>query len=207
MIPDVPIGKLWKDFDMDVNGESKKRPMLFFTDQPLRIAASPNDAVNGQSLKATFSTLVRAKGKDKIPVSDVAYLTRALFPSASPKGISDYIKQLKQARAKFFDAYVDWDGYCNPEKFIWDDEEGEVSKTIKGCGQKYGLAARSYKDRNKVKQTVLLIPKDADGVWEGRFPCKGMVNATTKCSAQVRVFPRLVKLSPVSTAVAKLLGL
>jgi hypothetical protein len=121
------------------------------------------------------SNVERPRGKDKIKVSDMAYLLRALGHDKPLKNGAnlDWAKALLQYAGKEFDATIEVQAFCNDKKDIYaEDGQGgsQVVEGTKGCGARY-----YQRDLEGLKE---------NGVYPERFTCTGNNGA---CGASLRI--------------------
>ena len=165
-------------FDKVDTQKGERLNAVFDQNAPLVIVQAPaqyEDRV-GEPFQVRLSNAERPRGKDKIEVSDMDYLLRALGES-KPAGVKWTNLQYGQALAKHggkqFDATVSLSWYCNPKRDIYvDDGQGgytEVAGT-KGCDTRY-----YQKD----------VDKQEDGQYAERITCGGKDG---QCGASIRAF-------------------
>lgn len=154
------------------------------TERGQRIQANLLLKVPGKSsIFGKISNKEYTVGKDKVLVSDLAYLLSALGAVVSG-GNKSYKDALVAHAGQSFVADYEWTAYCNPKNAIYDEAGNEVEGTG-GCGAQYAL--RSY-TRKKDQVVVNAIPKDEDGKYAERFLCAGKTPSGDDCPAIVRAF-------------------
>lgn len=162
------------------------------TDQGQRLMVKFRDATvaktfpGGQAIRTTVSNMEQnRKGKDgtSVKVNPWAYLLRALGYTGPLKTNRDYATAMAQYPGHYFQADWEWSANCSAKRDIY--REGGVVKGRSGCGQRYGMRSRTYKDRNGAQKTVLAIPREADGSFVESFRCLGKRADGSQCDAQL----------------------
>lgn len=162
---------IWQAFDAKVG---QRITAIFDQDAPLVVTQATNGHV-GDPFTTRISNAERPRGKDKINVSDMDYLLKALGHKGKPKTNGEYAQALMSYAGKEFSAQVEWQWSCNPKKNIYvdDGQGGSVEVPDKpGCGARY------YQGRD--------VQKAADGSYPERITC-----GNPECNASVRAFPQL----------------
>lgn len=148
--------------------------LIFDQEAPLTIIQSPLKAYDGEEFQYRLSNVPRERTKEKILVSDMDILLRALGVSQRPKTNKAYAQAITQALAgKDFGATLEFSYRCNPDRQAYFDDgqggtvpvEGRV-----GCGQRYYQRS---------------VPK-VDGMQPVRITC-----SNPECGASIRAFPNL----------------
>ena len=132
----------------------------------------------GVSVFGKITNKEYTQGKEKILVSDMAYLLSSLGVTTTG-GNKSYKDALVAHAGESFVADYEWTGFCNPKNPYY-DEQGEVEGTA-GCGANYATRAYTKKDGTVVNA----IPKE-DGKFAERFQCAG-----ENCPAIVRAFGQI----------------
>jgi hypothetical protein len=167
----------------------------FQVDTGQRIYARFKDATalrthpGGIPVRATVSNAEREvtdrKDGRKKKVSAFLYLLRALgFGGALTKNI-DYATALQMYGGHYFTADWGWSANCSEKRDIYKD--GAVVKGRSGCGQRYGLKGRSYKDRNGKVVQIVGIPRADDQTFTENFQCFGKRADGSRCDANIFV--------------------
>jgi hypothetical protein len=146
---------------------------IFDNDAPLEIVQSPNKAMNGEEFTYRISNVPRERTKEKILVSDMDLLLRALGETKRPATNKAYAQALMKYAGKEFGATVEFSYNCNANRdAYWDDGQGGQQKVEgrSGCGSRYYM-----RDVAKV-----------DGVQPVRITC-----SNPECGASIRAFPNL----------------
>lgn len=167
-------------FDKVTSSKGERITAIFDQHAPLQIVQAPpqyKDRV-GEPFQTRISNVERARGKDKIEVSDFDYLLRAVGHKTRPKTNVDYAKALLEHAGQEFDAAVEVQYSCNPNKDIYADDGNGGTAPVEG--QK-GCGARYY--QNQVQDL-----KNPDGTFPERITCSGNDGA---CAASLRAFSQL----------------
>jgi hypothetical protein len=176
----VKLGTAWDTVATDKYGQRVR--LQLDQDAPLTIVQSPKGDLNGEPFQTNLSNVPRPRGKDKLLVSDLDLLLRALalaHPEIAvtikrPTNNPEYIKAVQAYAGKEFGADVEWSWYCNPKRpiYIPDGQGGSVEHPDKqpGCGARY-------------------YQKDVDKI-EGEYPLR-ITCTTATCGAVVRAFANL----------------
>lgn len=137
---------------------------------------------NANPFRTQISSVERARGKDKIKVSDLAYLLKALGHPTVPRKSSEYINALNGYGGGAFKADVRWSAFCNPKKAIYIyNEDGKIVKHPEG---KQGCNTRYVQDPyQSTVSTIAELPRQEDGSWAESFQCG--------CGNELRVFAEL----------------
>lgn len=147
---------------------------IFDSDAPLTIVQSPGQAHDGEAFSYRISNVPRERTKEKILVSDMDLLLRALGETARPKTNKAYALALQKHTGGEFSATVEYSYRCNDRKpAYWDDGNGGQAKAPDervGCGGRWYM-----KD----------VPK-VNGVQPLRITC-----TNPECGASVKAFPNL----------------
>jgi hypothetical protein len=154
-------------------------------DAPLTIVQAPAAAKDrvGEPFTTRISNMERARGKEKIEVSDLDYLLKALGAVRKPGekwSNLQYAQALLPFAGKEFTADVEWSWQCREDKDIYVEtgEEGggtAVVEGTKGCGSRY------YMNRD--------VQKDAEtNQYPERIICTGKEG---QCGASLRAFSNL----------------
>jgi hypothetical protein len=146
-------------------------------------------APDGQTLAfQSFTDRARPRGKDRVMVSDLAYLLRdGLKDTSKIAGATraDVQKSLMAAinkgAGKTVAVTVQWTASCRddkPARFQLDDGSVTVDETTFGCGAKY------YQDYRGSKPGLYPLPKGDDGKYLENFAC-AQCAAILRCFAQI----------------------
>lgn len=156
------------------------------------IEATPeNQDFVGEVVKYRVSNSEFRYGKDKVPVSEMGFLLRALGEKV-PKGATnvDWAKAIAKYTLHNFRATIEWDAFCDSERkrYVWDEQQSKnIEDTMAGCGQRYGQRAYTKGDGTKVMQIYKVQEVQPDGSILERFS----ESMSCPCGAAVRCFPRL----------------
>lgn len=131
-----------------------------------------------RTFSAWINNAERPRGKEKVPVSDLTYLIRALNPTATPKTNKEFATEFAKHGGRKFKASVTWSAFCSPTKDAYFPDPSNPGTSIlcagtPGCGKNY------YQQD---------IPKQG-GVYQERFQCT--------CGATLRAFPKLRNFRPL----------
>ncbi len=174
------MSEIWDTFDAQ-NGQ--RLSAIFDDAHPLLIIQAPDGKLNGHPFTTRINNAERARGKEKIDVSDMDYLLRALGVKTKPSTNAAYANALQQYQGKTFQADVEWNWNCQPNRPIYIDngQGGSVEHPEKqpGCGARY------YQGGAKGVQ------KGPDGKYPLRITC-----ATEGCHGIIRAFANLTAFKP-----------
>lgn len=172
------LSNIWDTIETEKYGTRVKA--TFDQDAPLTTVQSPTGEHNGDPFQTNLSNVPRPRGKDKVLVSDMDLLLRALqtaYPDklgARPKTNGEYVKALQQFAGLEFGADVEWSWSCNPKRSIYiDDGQGG---SVEHPDKQLGCGARYYQSDVKGMKT------------EAGYPLR--ISCST-CGAIVRAFPNL----------------
>lgn len=167
-------------FELVESKNGQRIQAVFDQNAPLVIVKAPEVSKEriGEPLQQRISNVERPRGKDKVLVSDMDYLLKALGSTTKPKTNQAYGAELAKHGGKEFDADIEVQYSCNPNKDIYvDDGTGNttVVEEKKGCGARY-----YQKDVEGLK---------ADGKFPERITCSG-----ENCGASLRGFSQLSRI-------------
>jgi len=146
---------------------------IFDSDNPLIIVQSPGSAHDGEEFAYRISNVPRERTKEKILVSDMDLLLRALGETKRPATNKAYAQALQKYAGKDFGATVEFSYRCNPERDAYFDDGAGGQAKVEG---RVGCGARYYqRDVAKV-----------EGVQPVRITC-----SNPECGASIRAFPNL----------------
>lgn len=147
-------------------------------DNPLVIVQSPGGAHDGEEFQYRLSNVPRERTKEKILVSDMDLLLRALGETARPKTNKAYAVALQKYAGKEFTATVEFSWRCDARRAAYfDDGQGGTQKADDGAGgERQGCGSRYYQRD---------VPK-VEGAYPVRITC-----SNPECGASVRAFPNL----------------
>jgi hypothetical protein len=146
---------------------------VFDQEAPLVIVQSPGKVYDGEEFQYRISNVPRERTKEKILVSDMDLLLRALGETARPKSNKAYAQALQKYAGKEFGATVEFSYRCSDQREAYfEDGTGGQQKVEgrMGCGNRY-----YQRDVAKV-----------EGVQPVRITC-----SNPECGASVRAFPNL----------------
>jgi hypothetical protein len=149
--PDV--SELWGSFEWQDNEGKKHKDfgLNLNRDHPLTVVKSPNGRASvGDTTSVYLNSMVRKRGRQGYPVSDLTYLQLSIAPDEKPKKKSDLARIISNNAGGKFTAEVQWQAQCRDDKDApdaqwWevnkDDPEGggqwAVKEGEKGCGAKF----------------------------------------------------------------------
>lgn len=173
---------IWAKVQSEKHGE--RINAIFADDSALIIVQSPNGEHDGEEFRWRCSNVPRERTKEKILVSDMDLLLRALGVTQRPKTNAAYAQALIKCAGREFGADNEFSYNCNPTKEIYVDDGAGGQQKIDG---QMGCGARYYQ-RDVPK--VLSDPNDpaSPKVYPLRITCSGADGA---CGASVRAFPNL----------------
>lgn len=173
---------IWAKVDSTNHGE--RINAIFEDEAALQIVQSPGGAHNGEEFRWRVSNVPRERTKEKILVSDMDLLLRALGVTARPKTNLAYAQALLKQAGREFGATVEYSWRCRDDREIRvDDGTGTGATTV--VEGKMGCGARYYqRDVSKVPSN----PADpaSPTVYPVRITC-----SNPDCGASVRAFPNL----------------
>lgn len=180
------LPKVINNFDtIQTKDHGERITVIFDAESPLIIEQSPAGKYNGDTFETRLNNAPRARGKEKILVSDLDYLLRAKGVTKKPASNLAYAQEVQKLAEKSFGADIEWSWGCNDRRaarFLAEDGSSvkveDPASTLDGedAGFKAGCGARYYQgDVSKV---------------EGEFPLT-ITCATPECGAQVRAFANL----------------
>jgi hypothetical protein len=146
---------------------------VFDSDAPLVIVQSPAKAYDGEEFSYRISNVPRERTKEKILVSDMDLLLRALGETKKPATNKGYAQALQKYAGKEFGATVEFSYRCNPSREAYFDVGDGTQQAAEG---RMGCGARYYQRD---------VPK-VEGVQPVRITC-----SNPECGASVRAFPNL----------------
>ena len=162
------LQEVWDTVDAQVG---QRITAVFDQAAPLKVVQAPDKERVGEPFQTRISNVERARGKDKILVSDLDYLLKALGVTQKPKTNQAYIQALLPMGGKEFPATVEVQYQCSDkrDKYV-DDGQGGTTQVEgqKGCGARY-----YQKDIERV-----------GGVYPERVTCG-------ECGASLRAFSQL----------------
>ncbi len=169
------LGDIWEKV---TSKEKDYLNAIFDQNAPLVVVQSKDNTFNGDPFTSRVSNVPRGRGKDKLMISDMDYLLKTLGSTTKPKSNPEYAKALISFAGKEFDATVEWQWSCNPNKDIYVDDGNGSSVPVEG---KKGCGARFY--QNQVEKVDGKVPE--------RITCSGTSADGSECNASLRAFPQL----------------
>ena len=166
------MGDIWTAVDTEKHG--KRIQALFEDESALLVVQSPGDTRNGEMYRTRISNIPRERTKEKILVSDMALLLRALGETKTPGSNKEFALALQKYAGKQFSATVEWSYRCDPNNPArWPDGQGGFAEAD---DHRHGCGTRAYQRD---------VPK-VDGVQPERWTC-----SNPECGASVRGFTNL----------------
>lgn len=167
-------------YDVLDTDKGQRLKVVFDSEHPLVIVQAP--AHRQQYLQTTFQTSIsgkeRPRGKDKVEVSDLQYLLKAVGIQ-KVNGNRDIVAQLSTKGGGEFTADITYSYGCSADRFVYLRDPNDPSKLLKCDGVEYaeqkGCGRRYYQDKD--------VPKDANGNYPLEHACE--------CGAVVRGFANL----------------
>lgn len=146
---------------------------VFDKDAPLLIVQAKDEKYVGEPFQTRISNQPRPRGKDKIEISDMDLLLRALGLTQRPKGNKATIEAMKAQISKEFKADISYSWICGEDRDIRvADASGNhvVVEGEKGCGRKF------YQDdqTQRAEQKIARLP-NGEYPYEITCPCKNNV--------------------------------
>jgi hypothetical protein len=148
--------------------------LLFDQDAPLTIVQSPGKVADGEEFQYRLSNVPRERTKEKILVSDMDLVLRALGVSKRPPNNKAYAAACVTSLAgKEFGATLEYSYRCSDQREAYFDDGQGGQQRVEG---RMGCGSRWYQRD---------VPK-VDGVQPVRIQC-----SNPECGASVRAFPNL----------------
>lgn len=170
------LNAVWAVVDSEKFGQ--RINAVFDGDSTLTIVQSPDGAHNGEEFTYRISNVPRERTKEKILVSDMDLLLRALGETARPKTNKAYALALQKYAGHEFGATEEYSWNCNPKRAAyWENGSGGAEKVLLDDGSERTGCGQRYYQRD--------VPKV-----EGRYPVR-LTCSNTECGASVRAFPNL----------------
>lgn len=165
------LSNIWDKVDSQ---KGERITAIFDQNSPILIIQAPDKERVGEPFQTRVSNVERPRGRDKIEVSDMDYLLRAVGETSRPKTNPAYIQALMKHGGKEFPFVMEVHYSCNPNKNIYvpDGQGGYQEVDQKGCGARY------Y--QNDV----------ADQKVDGKFP-ERIVCGGENCGASLRGFNQM----------------
>ncbi len=181
------LSRLWETFDIAEGEKTIQHIRLNFDrEHPLVVFGGEHDGMPLSMVGA--SSIARPRGKDKVMVSDLAYLLRdalqdkkTKLPTTRSEMLKGLVVAINKGAGKIVYVKVGWSGGCaddKPARFIAEDGSTVQDPNTLGCG------ARFYLDYRGSKPGYYPIPKGEDGKYQENFTCG-------QCGASIRVFARV----------------
>ncbi len=167
---------------VDTNDYGERINAIFEEESALIVVQSPGGQHDGEEYRWRCSNVPRPRTKEKILVSDMDLLLRALGITARPKTNKDYAQALLKQAGREFTATNEFSWNCNPKKEIYvDDGAGGTAKV----DEKMGCGTRFY------QRDVAKVPSDpgdpaSPKVYPVRITC-----SNPDCGASIRTFGNL----------------
>lgn len=173
------MGTCWAVVETEKHGQ--RINAVLADSAALTIVQSPNGGQhNGEDFSYRISNVPRERTKEKILVSDMDLLLRALGETKRPVTNKAYAQALQKHAGEEFTAEVEFSYQCNPKRDAYfDDGNGGQAKAAdpsSTSGSRLGCGTRYYQKD---------VPK-VDGVQPVRITC-----GNPECGASVRAFPNL----------------
>jgi len=175
------LPQVFRGFESIVGFQNEPQLEARFIDEFALVVPALNEHFNWK-----VNTIPRLRGKDKIPVSDFAYLLKALEVRAAGNTLKDLAQALLVAveQQSTFKGTVKWGTKCSESKDVYKD--GAVQAGVKGCGRKYSTDPYTTKKSygpNQEFTRVFPIPQRQDGTYSPTFECA--------CGATLRSWPEI----------------
>jgi hypothetical protein len=156
---------------------------IFDGDAALAIVQSPGQAYDGQEFNYRISNVPRERTKEKILVSDMDLLLRALGETKRPPTNKAYAQALQKYAGKEFGAIVEFSYRCDErrEAYFEDGHGGQQrAEGRMGCGERY-----YQRD----------VPKVDGPEGQGQLQPVRITCSNPECGASIRAFPNLAGFS------------
>ena len=168
----LPARLNWEPMTSEKYGD--RLNAVFEGEAALVVAQSPGGTRDGEEFRSRISNIPRERTRERILVSDMALLLRALGETKTPKTNREFGQALERYAGKTFSASVEWSYQCNPKKpAYFEDGNGGYAPAE---DQRPGCGSRQYQ-RDVVK---------VNGQQPERAPCNN-----PECGASVRAFANL----------------
>ena len=174
----MELPSLWHDLLVTIDGQQLKHSQLKFDkDHPLVVVGGPED---GAPMLASFSTMARARNKDKtVVVSDLAYLLENCLGDASrPMRLGGEQAQMaikaaiNKAAGRTIRLRTGLGAQCRPDKVRWTFKDEQSTASQPDPSGQHGCGQRHY-DRD------FKVPGSKPVQYDNVIACK-------KCGAAVR---------------------
>lgn len=165
------LSKVWDVFDAQ---KGQRVRMQFDRDNALLIVQSPGGKANGETFQVGLSNLERPRGKEKIEVSDLDYLLKALGEKVRPTSNKGYIDLIVKHAGAEFGGDITYSFQCRadkPVRAMQDDGTVQVVESQMGCGK-------------RLYQKDITGFRDAEGKYPTQIQCPD-------CGAMLRTFGNL----------------
>lgn len=165
------LALLWTTVESEKHGT--RLNAIFDQDAPLLIVQSPGQAADGEEFSYRLSNVPRERTKERILVSDMDLLLRALGETKRPATNKGYAQALMKYAGKEFGATVEWSYRCSDQREAYFDDGTGGTQKAEG---RMGCGARYYQRD---------VPK-VEGMQPVRITC-----SNPACGASIRAFPNL----------------
>ncbi len=174
------MAAIWEAVESEKHGQ--RITAIFRGDAALTIVQSPKGEHDGEEFDYRVSNVPRERTKEKILVSDMDLILRALGETKKPTTNKGYAQALMKYAGKEFSAEVEFSWRCRDDKDAYFDDGAGGTQKVEG---RAGCGARYYqRDVPKVHAN----PEDPASplVVPVRITC-----SNPDCGASVRAFPNL----------------
>jgi hypothetical protein len=171
---------IWAKVDSQNHGE--RINAIFEDDSALTIVQSPGKEHDGEAFRWRCSNVPRERTKEKILVSDMDLLLRALGATIRPKTNAAYAQALLKHAGQEFTAAIEFSWNCNPKKDIYVDDGNGSTAVVEG---KVGCGTRYYQ-----RDVAKVASNPDDPASPKGYPVR-ITCSNPDCGASVRAFPNL----------------
>lgn len=137
------LTQIWDTFEVEKNGKKDTRVVADFdANAPLIITLSPGNKYTGEPFQTRLNNNERARGKDRVLLSDLDYLIFAIEgPQPRPKSNPAYIQKIRTFGGREFAGDMRWSWRCSEGRVrrVKDDAGNTVEDPngTKGCGEAF----------------------------------------------------------------------
>lgn len=167
------LSKVWEAYEKD--GKQFVRA-VFDKDAPLVITQAKDQKYVGDPFETRISNQTRPRGREKVEVSDMDLVLKAVGQTSRPKGNKGYIEVMKAQVGKEFGADITYSWNCAEDRVqrVLDDQGKNIENPNgkKGCGKKFYQDDRTAKPEQKITRQP-----NGEYPYEIQCPCGGIVRA------------------------------
>jgi hypothetical protein len=174
------ITAIWTVVETDKHGTRING--IFDSEAPLVIVQSPGKAYDGEEFSYRISNVPRERTKEKILVSDMDLLLRALGETKKPATNKAYAQALQKYAGKEFGATIEYSYNCNAKREAYFDAGDGTQQKVEG---RMGCGGRWY------QRDVAKVPSNPEDPQSPLVQPLRITCTNPECGASVRAFPNL----------------